>query len=252
MTRLQGGVLAVVAEGQQFAGVIRDLVFREAEQLAQHRQAQGGGGGASALGIQAAELAELAAAHVVLHPAAGAEAETAFEEPGWGSVTARASIRFDPARHRSELPVGALEHQLAAFVGFQPAIGEPGLLQILHLIGTLCIGHQVAVDHIPFPQARFIGELTRLEPLRPAVMQLRPDRVELLPATAAEHHRVQQGLAAGIRLILLTLEGQIAPARSLQAGMHITAGRDKLVQAEGKEAAVWPHLHLIGRQQKLA
>ena len=188
----------------------------------------------------------------MFHPAAGAEAETAFEEPGWGSVTARASIRFDPAGHGSELPVGALEHQLAAFVGFQPAIREPGLLQILHLIGTLRIGHQVAVDHIPFPPARFIGELTRLEPLRSAVVQLRPDRVELLAATAAEHHRVKQGLAAGIGLILLTLEGQIAPAWGLQAGVHITAGRDELVQAEGKETAVRPHFHLIGRQQKLA
>jgi len=79
-----------------------------------------------------------------------------------------------------------------------------------------------------------------------------PDRVELLAATAAEDHRVKQCLAAGIGLVFLALEGQVAPARSLQAGMHITAGRDKLVQAEGKEAAVWSHLHLIGRQQKLA
>ena len=188
----------------------------------------------------------------MFHPAAGAEAETAFEEPGWGSVTARASIRFDPAGDRCELPVGLLEHQLAAFVGFEPAIGEPGFLQILHLVGGLCIGHQVAIDYIPFPQTRFIGELAGLEPLRPAVVQLRPDRVEFLAATAAEHHRIKQGLATGVGLVFLALEGEVAPARCLQAGMHITAGRDELVQAEGKEAAVRPHLHLVGRQQKLA
>jgi hypothetical protein len=29
------------------------------------------------------------------------------------------------------------------------------------------------------------------------------------------------------------------------------SGRHELVQAEGKEAAVWTHLHQVSRQQKL-
>ena len=49
VTRLQRGVLPVVTEGQQLAGVVGDLLLREAEQLTQHRQAQGGGGRAAAL-----------------------------------------------------------------------------------------------------------------------------------------------------------------------------------------------------------
>ncbi|MFN9941353.1 MAG: hypothetical protein ACK56I_17930, partial [bacterium] len=43
VARLQRGVLAVVAEGQELASVVGDLLLRDAEQLAQHRQAQGGG-----------------------------------------------------------------------------------------------------------------------------------------------------------------------------------------------------------------
>ena len=206
MPGLQRGVLAVVAEGQQLARLIGDFFRREAQQLPQHRQAQGGGGRAAALGIQPAELAKLTAPHPVLHPAGWAETEAAFQEPAGQPITAGRAIGAEAAGHRRKLPIGAFQHQLIVAVRLQPAVGEVGFFQVVDAVVPSGIRHEVPIHHIPLAQAGFIRELAGIDLNRDPVVQMSPDGVKLLPAAAAEHHRIQERLPARIGLILLRLQ----------------------------------------------
>ena len=229
MASLQGSVLAVVTEGQQLAGVVGQLVGREAEQLAQHRQAQGGGGGTAALGAQADQLAEIAAPRAVLHTAGGAEAEAAAQQPSWQPLGIGQAIGTEATGHRRCFAEMLAQHQLAVFARLQPAIREVGLLGLIDGIGPRRIGHEIAMDHCLVAGAGLVAEVAGLQPHRPLVLQMGPHRMEFLAAVAAEHQRKQKSLAVAARPVDLTLERGMARTRWFQGAIDVATGRDELV-----------------------
>ena len=160
----------------------------------------------------------------MLDAAAGAEAEAALEKPARQATGAGVAIRLEATGNRCELAIVAAQRQIAVLVRLQPAIGQVGLLQVVDVIAAFWIRHYIAVEHLPVALTALIPQLPGLNPYRSPVVQMGPDRVELLSAVAAEHERVKQRLATGVGLILLRLEGEIAPASRIQRGVHVAAG----------------------------
>ena len=126
--RLQAGVLPVVDEGQQLAGLRIQLARVDAAQAAHDRRGQQADRAGAALGVEGGELAEVVAADLFVGDAAAhAERERSRHEPRLQALTGvvEAAVRAQEDSVRQVLAL-AVEHLdlVGVRVGDQPRVGQ--------------------------------------------------------------------------------------------------------------------------------
>ncbi len=234
---LERGVLPVVDEGEQLAGLLAQALLRHRAQGLHDRRGDQRGRRGTPFLVQGGQLGEVAAAGLLVGDLAVHTEQERRRDERRGQPLARlvpVGIHDDPPGHPG--PVGLLDDRHTLGVRLQPRLRQPpvvhGLLRIGRPLVVLPGRAQVQIT-LTLAAPRGGGVPTRLVPEGAAVLGP-PHGQVLLTALPAERQR-EQRLAVAVRLLQLVGAGERPGERILQRRVDGVALGQELVQPEREQ-----------------
>ncbi len=227
---LERGVLAVVGEAQQLAGLGRQRGV--GPQAAHGREAEHGGGGAAAFGAKRGQLGEVGLALATVgHPAEQAEAERGRDPPGQDAALVELAATAHRHGFGEVFGVAALDPRAVCRL-LQPVLRE-AIDDLVRVVGPRIGGAEVEEARRRRGLGLMVAEPARDHTAHPGAIEDPSGGVVLLSAVTTERQRQQHDVAMpGDEA--LPVEGEVASLLGLQRGEDGVAFADELVKAEGK------------------